>query len=117
MNKVFVLTLLSFSLLGFWCTAFAGPLEGVASASKMAGSGDSGSSYFCFPSFGSRFELAVTPTKISDFSGAGNSGAFVESFVFSPMDGLSVQPDRLSGRNRQSLLKVQLHILNSVLIL
>jgi hypothetical protein len=83
----------------------------------MAGSGDSGSSYFCFPSFGSRFELAVTPTKISDFSGAGNSGAFVASFVFSPMDGLSVQPDRLSGRNRQSLLKVQLHILNSVLIL
>lgn len=117
MNRVFTLTLLSLLLLGFWCTAFAGPLEGVASASKMAGSGESGSSYVCFPSFGSRFELSVTPAKIRDFSGAGNLSAFVQSFGFSPTDGPSVQSDRVSGWNRQSLLKVQLHLLNSVLIL
>lgn len=115
--KISVLASVSFFVLGFWCNVSAAPVYRPPSGSVLASPSSFGSPSFCTESSLAGFDFLYTSAKTRDLSGPGNPGAVGESFVFSLIDGLSIQPDPLYGRDRLSFPKVSLQILNSVFIL
>jgi len=115
--KISVMASVSFFVLGFWCNVSAVPVYRPPSGLVQASPSSSGSPSFCSESSLAGFVFLYTSTKSSGLCGSGNAGVDGEFFVFSPVDGLSIQPDPLSGRDRLSFPKVSLQILNSVFIL
>jgi hypothetical protein len=115
--KISVLGSVSLFVLGFWCNVSAAPVYRPPSGSVLASPSSLGSPSFCSESSLAGFDFLYTSTKSSGLCVSGNAGVVGEFFVFSPIDGLSIKPDPLSGRDRLSFPKVSLQILNSVFIL
>ncbi len=115
--KIIVLASVSFFVLGFWCNVSAAPVYRPPSDSVLAGPHSFAPPSFCSKSFLAGFDFLYTSAKTRDLSGPGNPGAVGEFFVFSPIDGLGIQPNPLSGRDHPFFPKVSLQILNSVFIL
>ncbi len=115
--KISALASVSLFVLGFWCNVSAAPVYRTTSGSVLAGPSSFGSPSFCSKSSLAAFFFLYTSTKSSGLCGSGNAAVDGEFFVSSLIDGLSIQPDPLSGRDRLSFSKVSLQILNSVFIL
>ena len=103
--------------MGLWCTATTTPFYRITSESVFIEARSVGPAYLCSGSFLAGSEFLLTASQTGDLPGWGKSSAASEFSVFSALDGLSIQADPLSGRDRQAPPKVSLHILNSVFIL
>ncbi len=115
--KISVLASVSLFVLAFWCNVSAAPVYRPLSDSVLASPSSFGSPSFCSESSLTGFAFLYTSTKSSGLCGSGNAVVDGEFFVFSPIGGLSIQPDPLTGRDCLSFSKVSLQILNSVFIL